>query len=173
MIDFPELHKVLTDFANDFRDNYTEHLEHHGRFTTLGNEARKLINSVQTHVVVGEKEYEVTISLEHYWKYVESGVYGKGNPSSPYKNPGWGAYPHILEWIQTKPILPRPNRNGIKPTNNQLAYLITRKIVSEGTQGSFDMKVTKDNLIPWYRDRISQALGHDMENYIRKLVKTL
>ena len=135
-------------------------------------EKQKLIESVKTNVVVGDQAFEVTMRLNDYWKYVEEGVRGSRNMSSPYRNPGWKAYPFILKWIEIKPVLPRPNSNGKQPTPKQLGYLITRSIVENGTQGSHDLQKVKDGVIPWYREKIAAALGHDMEHYIRKLVAT-
>lgn len=166
LIDFTQLQMVLQDLANDIRDNYRESLERNDRYTT----ERKLIDSVRTQVVVGDRAFEVTMTLNDYWKYVEEGVYGSKNTSSPYKNPGWKAYPFILRWIDIKPVLPRPLSNGKLPTQKQLGYLITRSIVEKGTQGSHDLEKVKEGIIPWYKERIAAALGHDMENYIRKIV---
>ncbi len=166
LIEFTELRQVLEDLANDIRDSYRESLERNDRYTT----EHKLIDSVRTQVVVDDRAFEVTMTLQDYWKYVEEGVRGARNPDSPYRNPGWKAYPHILRWIDIKPVLPRPLANGKLPTQKQLGYLITRSIVNNGTQGSHDLQKTKDELIPWYKERISDALGHDMENYIRKIV---
>lgn len=168
LIDLTELQQVLEEMALDIRKNYREHLKLHGRYTTEW----KLIQSVKTQVVVGDKAYEVTMTLNDYWKYVEEGVRGDKNPSSPYNNPGWKAYPFIMHWIDIKPVIPRPLGNGDLPTPKQLAYLITRSIVEKGTQGSHDLEVVKENVIPWYRERLAAALGHDIENYIRKVVTT-
>ena len=166
LIDFSELQKVLQDLANDIRDNYKEHLEFNDRYTT----EHKLIDSVKTQVVVGERAFEITMTLQEYWKYVEEGVQGANNVTSPYRNPGWKAFPFILRWIDIKPVIPRPNRNGSIPTPKQLGFLITRAIVENGTQGSHDLQKVKDGVIPWYKDKIAAALAHDLGNYIRKLV---
>lgn len=166
LIEFTELQQVLQELADDIRENYKEHLEFNDRYTR----EHKLIDSVKTQVVVGDQAFEITMTLEDYWKYVEEGVQGGDNPTSPYRNPGWKAYPFILRWIDIKPVLPRPNADGKLPTPSQLGYLITRAIVENGTQGSHDLQKTKDGVIPWYKERIAAALGHDMENYIRKLV---
>ena len=80
------------------------------------------------------------------------------------------AFPFILKWIDIKPVIPRPDGNGKIPTPKQLSYLITRSIVDKGTQGTHDLKKVEDGIIPFYKDKISAALGHDMEHYIRKLV---
>ena len=166
LIDLTELQQVLQDLANDIRDNYKEHLEFNDRYTT----EHKLIDSVRTQVVVGDREFEITMTLQDYWKYVEEGVRGDKNPSSPYKNPGWKAYPFILRWIDTKPVIPRPLANGKIPSPKQLAFLIGRAIYDHGTKGSHDLEKVKDGVIPWYKEKIAIALGHDMENYIRKIV---
>ena len=174
LIDLTELQQVLQDLANDIRDNYKEHLQFNDRYTERGvptGYSQKLIDSVKTQVVVGDNAYEVTMTLNDYWKYVEEGVRGDKNPSSPYKNPGWKAYPFILRWIDIKPVIPRPLGNGKLPTPKQLGFLITRAIVENGTQGSHDLEKVKDGVIPWYKEKIAIALGHDMENYIRKLVR--
>lgn len=166
LIEFTELQQVLADLANDIRDNYKEHLEFNDRYTT----ERKLIDSVRSQVVVGDQAFEVTLTLQDYWKYVEEGVQGADNSNSPYKNPGWKAFPFILRWIDIKPVIPKPDSNGRLPSPKQLGYLITRAIVENGTQGSHDLEKVKEGIIPWYKERIAAALGHDMEHYIRKIV---
>ena len=40
-----------------------------------------------------------------------------------------------------------------------------------GTTGTHDLAKTKEDILPWWREQISLALGHDMENYIRKVVR--
>ena len=168
LIDFEALQKTLQDFAVDIRDRYKDVLLRNDRITQYGSD--RLIDSISTRVEVNGTSYQVKMELNDYWKYVEEGVKGFGNMTSPYKNPGWKAYPHILRWIQIKPILPRPNEKGITPTNNQLAFLITRSIAENGTQGTHDLEQSKEDIFAWYKDKIEEALGHDIENYIRKLV---
>lgn len=147
---------VLADLARDMRDNYKDRLQFSGRYT----KERTLIDSVKTQVVVNDKAFEVTMTLADYWKYVEDDT-----------RPHWPPRNAIARWIEIKPIIPRPDANGIRPTNQQLAFLISRKIAREGTKGSHDLQITKDNVIPWYRQRIAEALGHDMVNYIRKVIR--
>lgn len=172
LMDLNNLQRVLEDFAKDIRENYKEHLQYHDRLTQKkpSKEKSKLIDSIQTHVVHGDKEFLVTMDLNEYWKYVEEGVQGRDNPTSPYKNPGWKAFPHIYEWVEIKPVIPRPGKNGKLPSTKSLAYLITRSIAEKGTKGTHDLAVTKENVLNWYRDKISEALGRDMENYIRKVI---
>lgn len=162
LIDLSELQKVLQDLANDIRDNYKEHLQFNDRYTEKGvptGYSQRLIDSVKTQVVVGDNAYEVTMTLNDYWKYVEDDT----RPHFPPPN-------KILEWVNIKPVLPRPDRNGRIPSPQSLAFLIGRAISRHGTKGSHDLEQVKDGVIPWYKEKIADALGHDMENYIRKLV---
>ena len=155
LIELTELQKVLQDLANDIRDNYKEHLEFNDRYT----KEHKLIDSVKTQVVVGDNAYEVTMSLNDYWKYVEYDC-----------KPHWPPVSKILEWVEIKPVIPRPLASGKIPSPKQLAFLIGRAIYEHGTTGTHDLEKVKDGVIPWYKEKIAIALGHDMENYIRKLV---
>lgn len=156
LFDLNELLQVLMDLANDIEENYKQKLVESGHYTT----DYALLDSIKTQVVNNDTGYEITMTLNDYWKWLE-------NDTKPHFPP----VDKIREWIQIKPIIPRPNALGRKPTENQLAYLIGRKIYNEGTTGTHDLERTKDAVIPMYRERIAQALGHDVENYIRKLVR--
>ena len=155
LIDLTELQQVLQDFAEDIRDRYRDVLAKNDHIAS-----RKLVDSIKTQVEVGENYYEVTMTLEDYWKYVEYDT-----------KPHFPPPDAILKWIQIKPVIPRPDANGRIPTQKQLAFLIGRKIYNEGTTGTHDLAQTKEDILPWWREQISQALGHDMENYIRKVVR--
>ena len=162
LIDHSELQKVLQDLANDIRDNYKEHLQYNDRYTERGvpsGYSKRLIDSVTTQVVVGDNAYEVTMTLNDYWKYVEDDT-----------RPHFPPVSKILEWVNIKPVIPRPDANGRIPSPKSLAYLIGRAISERGTKGSHDLEKVKDGIIPMYRERIAAALGRDMENYIRKIV---
>ena len=162
LIDFTELQKVLQDLANDIRDNYKEHLEFNDRYTEKGPPSgyqQRLIDSVKTQVVMGDRAWEITMTLNDYWKYVEDDT----KPHFPPLN-------KIMEWVQIKPVIPRPDAYGRIPSQESLAYLIGRSISKHGTKGSHDLESVKDGVIPWYKEKIAAALGHDMEHYIRKVI---
>ena len=162
LIDFTELQQVLQDLANDIRDNYKEHLQFNDRYTERGvpsGYSQRLIDSVKTQVVVGDRAWEITMTLNDYWKYVENDT-----------NPHFPPVSKILEWVNIKPVLPRPDSRGRIPSPRSLAFLIGRSISVNGTKGSHDLEKVKDGVIPMYKEKIAIALGHDMENYIRKLV---
>ena len=168
LIDFPQLEKVLQDFADDFRINYKDALLQHGR-----KASGDLINSVTTKVNVGDGWYEVTVSLKDYWKYVENDT-----------KPHWPPRDAILRWVEMKHIVPYPDSRGKLPSPESLAFLISRAMAGQspnqpyppphpnpmgGTTGSHDMQTTKDRLIPFYRQRIAEALGNDMRAYFRRV----
>ena len=167
LLELTELQKVLQDFATDIRDRYRDVLANNDHIAS-----RKLVDSIKTQVVVGDNAYEVTMTLEDYWKYVEE--------DTP---PHWPPRDAILKWIEVKPIIPRPDDNGRIPSPKQLAFLIGRAMAGKspnqeklknpngGTTGTHDLKQTKEDILPWWGEQISQALGHDIENYIRKLVR--
>ena len=167
LLELTELQKVPQDFATDLRARYRDVPAHNDHIAS-----RKLVDSIKTQVVIGDNYYEVTMTLEDYWKYVEE--------DTP---PHWPPRDAILKWIDVKPIIPRPDDNGRIPSPKQLAFLIGRAMAGKspnqeklknpngGTTGPHDLAQTKEDILPWWRDQISQALGHDMENYIRKLVR--
>ena len=155
LIDLTELQQVLQDFAEDIRDRYRDVLAKNDHIAS-----RKLVDSIKTQVEVGENYYEVTMTLEDYWKYVE-------NDTKPHFPPPDA----ILKWIEVKPVIPRPGADGRIHTQKQLAFSSGRTIARVGTTGTHDLEQTKEDILPWWREQISKALGHDIENYIRKLVR--
>lgn len=155
LIDFKNLIQALLDLANDVEENYKSMLVNSGHYTTEYG----LLDSVHTSIEVNDTGYEIVMNLNDYWKWVE-------NDTKPHFPPP----DKILRWIQIKPIVPRPNKNGKLPTEEQLAFLIGRKISRVGTKGSHDLEKTKDAVIPFYKERIEEALGRDIEAYIKKIM---
>lgn len=154
LIDLTNLQQVLQEYAREAEEMYKYQLSL-GRKTA----SRKLIDSVKSNVVVGEQSYEVTLTLQDYWKYIEKG-------RKPGKFPPVGA---ILSWISVKPIIPRPMANGKLPSPEQLAYLIGRKIEQEGIEPHPALKTTQEELDKIYHEKLSIALGNDVSFYIRKV----
>lgn len=155
LMDLTELQKVLEDYAKDVADRYKDVLTKNDHIAS-----QKLINSIKTEVVVGNNSFEVVMNLEEYWKYVEYDT-----------KPHFPPPDALLKWIQVKPVIPRPDKNGRIPTPKQLAYLIGRHIDTFGTKGTHDLKQTKDDIFTWYKDKLSDALGRDILNTIRKIVR--
>lgn len=165
LLNFDNLMATLEDYAQEVRNLYQDKLIEGDRISS-----GKLLNSIEYDVIQGENEYSVTLSLEEYWKYLEYGVSGKDNTSSPFMNPGWGAYPHILNWINVKPVLPRPDKNGKLPSQKSLAYLITRSIVENGTQPGGELKDTLEEVNARYKEKLIIAIRKDTENLLKVMV---
>ena len=155
LINFAELQQVLQDYAKDAEEIYKYQISLGGK-----NASRKLTDTIRSNVVVGDQTFEITLTLQEYWKYVEHG-------RPPGKFPPVKA---LLDWISVKPIIPRPDGNGNIPTPKQLSFLIGRKIMEEGIEPFPALQTTKAELDKIYHEKLSAALGHDVSNYIRKII---
>lgn len=119
------------------------------------NASYKLLNSVETVVRRNDDEFTVTINLEDYWIYVENGR-------------GPGKFPpidKILEWIRVKPVIPYSDSRGRLPTEEQLAFLIARKIAEQGTEGRKVLYETVEELNRYYLPKLQQALDRDFARF--------
>lgn len=170
LLDLTELQKVLQEYARDAEIMYKYQLSLGGK-----SASRKLMDSLKSRIDVNGTEYEVTLRLEEYWKYVEGGR--KGTETSPPGAIYKAAFPpvkELMDWILVKPILPRPDSGGkmqrLRPKS--LAFLIGRKIKEQGIEPHPALKTTQEELDKLYREKISAALGHDISNYIRKVITT-
>jgi hypothetical protein len=150
------LRAVLEEYGVAVRNLYQDRLILHDRIAT-----GELLNSVEVHVDYDGQDYEVKLDLADYWRYVEMDT-----------APHWPPPSAILKWIQAKPVLPRPLKNGKLPTPQQLAFLIGRKIAVFGTKGQPDLTDSVEDMNRQYQERIAAALAHDVGSYIRKLVRT-
>lgn len=97
------------------------------------NSSGNLSKSIKGIVKMNDKYLTISISLEDYWKYIEYGT-----------NPHFPPVDKIREWIRVKPVLPRPLPSGKLPTENQLAFLIGRKISKFGTKPKPFLNNTKE-----------------------------
>lgn len=149
-IQFPTLVKVLKQFADDTGYNYAAVLESNDHPTTQ----RTLENAAQDpnkHKVTARVGgYDVTFDLPSYWKYIEHGT-----------RPHWPPYSAIRQWVDIKPVIPRPGKNGKLPTPDQLTFLIRRKISAVGTKGTEDLTTARDRTLAWWMDRIKEAMIAD------------
>lgn len=165
LINLDNVMDVLEQYAQDVRNEYQDNLIRNDRIA-----GGDLLNSVEYRIEQNGTTYEVKLELAKWWKYVERGVQGEKNTASPYKNPGWKAFPHIMKWISIKPVLPRPNDDGDLPTPKQLAYLITRNIVKNGTEGSNDLGDALATINERYKDKLVYALQQDLNNFMKVIV---
>ena len=119
------------------------------------NASYKLLNSVETVVRRNDDEFTVTINLEDYWYYVENGR--KAGRFPPIDK--------ILEWIRVKPVIPYSDSRGRLPTEESLAFLISRKIAEQGTEGRHVLYETVDELNRYYLPKFQQALDNDFNRF--------
>lgn len=159
LINLDNLRQVLEDYGKAVAEQYKSNLRRDGRPAS-----GRLEQSITTHVEVDGGDYVVQMDLEEYWKWIERGTKGRlnGNPSR--KFPPVSA---IERWISIKPSLPVPQ--GLTP--QQFARKIAGKIYWYGTEGKPSLEDAKADVTAAWRDRIEQALQHDMYNYIRKVLR--
>lgn len=147
LLELNNFKKVLKEYSQEVVSNYKESLLNDDRKAT-GN----LINSINYTISINGNEYDVFLNLEDYWKFVENDT-----------KPHWPPINAILNWIRVKPVLPTENRNGKLPTEEQLAFLISRKISEEGTKGTHNLERTLDALNGFYMAKFEEALMEDLD----------
>lgn len=150
-MDFKNTISVLNDFGKFLVEEYKDKL-----ILNNVNASDTLYNSVTYMVKNGNSVFEVQLSLEDYWKYVENG-----------RKPGkWPPISAIEKWIEIKPIIPRPMKNGKLPTIQQLAFLISRKIGLEGIAPRPLLQQSIEEVWDIMREYLEEALAKDVENEI-------
>lgn len=148
---FPNLEKAINDFISDFINTYKGLLIRDNKKAT-----GDLIRSIKPiEIEFSNNKMSGSISLANYWKYVE---YGRKPGKFPPQN-------KILDWIKIKPVIPRPV-NGIKPTEKQLAFLISRKIARDGIEPGNQFKEALDLCWAKNKNTISDAISIDLQSNI-------
>lgn len=118
-----QVEQIMNDFLYEYMRKSVD-----GGHTATGN----LALSGKSFVTVNGKTFHISFGFEDYFYWAE---YGRKSGKFP-------PIDKIREWIRVKPILPRAI-NGKLPNENQLAYLIGRKIATKGTKGSGVYEKTK------------------------------
>lgn len=151
-MEFQNTLSVLNDFGKFLVEEYKDKL-----ILNDVNATDTLYNSVTLlPIEVNGNFFEVKISLEDYWKYVEKG-----------RLPGkWPPISAIEKWVEIKPVLPRPMKNGKLPTNKQLAFLIARKIGLEGIKPRPLLQQSVEEVWDIMREYLEEALAKDVANEI-------
>lgn len=152
---FENIMLALDEYGQAVKDLYQKRLLADDKKAT-GN----LIDSVQCKIAYQGTEFAVFLELADYWKYVEGGA-----------KPHWPPKDKILEWIKAKPVLPRPLDNGKLPTDNQLAFLISRKIARDGIKAGNQLAETVEDINRQYMPILQEALQKDFDAYTIKIFK--
>ena len=145
-LEFRHLQQTLQDYINEVKELYSDNIVREGH-----NASGDLIKSIKVILQKNNTSIEVSLSLNEYWKYLESGT-----------RPHWPPMDAILEWIRVKPVIP-VERNGSLPTEKQLAYLISRKIAQEGTPETNLLENTLETVNAKYDELISEAIDKDLD----------
>ena len=160
LVSFPNLERVLEEFAERARDQYKGLLVQRKKIAS-----GDLYNSVECLVDQNGSTYEVKLELEHYWKFIEEGI----APAGKYKNAGWKIYPFILDWIKVKPVIPRPMANGKLPSEKSLAYLITRSIKEHGIKPVPIQREATQDALKIFESKIRDAIAEDCGLILQKM----
>lgn len=156
LLQLDNLYDILVELGENVRRGYVNKLVKNGHPT----QENTLASTVTSEVIVKGTTYQVVLNLQDYWKYVEEGT-----------KPHWPPISAIARWIEIKPVIPRPDEKGNIPSQKSLAFLISRKIARFGTEGTHDLKETKDALLGYYVDLIKEALERDVFDYIEKVTQ--
>lgn len=82
-----------------------------------------------TRVEITDDNLKVIYNLPEYWQWVEDGR----PPSTMHRPPA--LQPAILDWIEQRNIVPRAGKDGKIPSNEELSWMITKKIHKAGYKG--------------------------------------
>lgn len=144
--------RALEAYGQRLIDKYRDNLKEGDSFAT-GN----LYNNLSYEVKILETRFEVVISLEDYWRYVEDGrrAGGKMPPITAIEN-----------WIKAKPVIPRMDSRGRTPTVRQLAFLIARSISIKGIEPKKPFQRAYDSLLDGLYAELREAVAADAKNYV-------
>ena len=156
-MEWKNLKEALETYGQVLEDTYREEIARTGAFAS-----GRLFDSIHHIVTVEDYTIDLSLSLEDYWKWVEEGR-------------GPGKFPplqKIEEWIRIKPVAPYPDARGRIPSNQQLAFLIGRKIAEEGTEGKHLLDISIESTQDWIA-LIEEAIDLDIEEELDEILKLL
>ena len=156
-MEWKNLKEALETYGQVLEDTYREELADADAFAS-----GRLFDSIKHIVQIDDKTIELSLELEDYWKYVEEG-------RAPGKFPPLGK---IEEWIRIKPVAPYPDAKGRVPSNEQLAFLIGRKIAEEGIEGRHLLERSIESTQDWI-DLIEDAIDLDIKAELDEILKII
>lgn len=147
------IQRVLEALGDQIIDVYRRKLYEGGT-----NATGLLGNSLSCIVKTEDGIYDLYLSLQDYWKYVENG-------RQPGKFPPMDV---IKQWIQVKPVIPDA-RTGKLPTIDQLTFLISRSIAINGIQPKNYLENTLREFE--YDPQFYEAISKDIEGNVDLIFK--
>lgn len=157
--DWRNTYEVLKQFGEDLVNRYKEGLIVHNANSSFG-----LRDSLKWIIEQDGGSIELDLSLAYYAKFLDIGT--KGTESSPEGAVCRAHFPPvsaIKEWIRVKPIIPKPDEKGKLPTENQLAYLIGRKIHDRGIEPRGIYEDSVEETLKALEDRLTEAIAKDVQ----------
>lgn len=163
--EYPNLERVLREMGARMQEFMRDKLKQNGT-----NASNKLSDSIQYLIQKDGQDYEIEISLEDYWKYVENGT-----------SAHWPPRDKIAEWIRVKPVLPE-ERNGKLPTVEQLSFLISRAMAGQspnqselknpdgGTQAQPFFWNSVEEAVLEFEDRVGEAIALDIDHNVETML---
>ena len=150
--------RVLEEFGKRLVDKYREELKTRNKNATgkLAKTAKYVVKSGHTYIFVA-------LNLEDYWKWVE------GGRGPNVRNTG-GLREAIAKWIDAKPVIPRPDKNGRLPTKKQLSFLITRKIATKGIKPTNIFANSVEAIYEQMDDALEAAITADIGDYVTRIL---
>lgn len=112
----------VTGLLDELRETYRQ-LLYDNDHVVQGN-PNKLADNIADLVQVEGNTIKIGFTLPAEWKYIENGT-----------SAHWPPVDAIKGWIREKPVTPTPLQDGRIPTEDQLAFLIGRKIATDGIEG--------------------------------------
>lgn len=153
---YPNLYVKLQQFAESVINKYKQKMQSH-------NSTGHLLNNIDFKIDSSSYNIKVSLLLADYWYYLEN---GRG-PSKSSSKSTQTLYESILEWIKVKGIVPKPDENGRLPSEQSLAYLITRKIHNEGynSSPSHCLQDAVNETYLEFKEQLEEALKQDFNEY--------
>lgn len=155
-IKWNNLERVLNEFAEYFIQQARDNLQ-----GNQSNASYNLYDSFEKVIEIGEDWFSVKIALADYWQYVEG---GRGPGKFPPRD-------KIREWIEVKPISAYPDERGRLPSVEQLTFLISRKIATEGTDPQPFFEPAKEEALNKFELSIELAIDEDISDFIIEQVE--
>ena len=153
-MEWKNLKEALDAYGQVLEDEYREQIADKNTFAS-----GRLFDSVKHIVQVNDTAIELSLELEDYWKWVEDG-------RAPGKFP---PLDKIEEWIRVKPVAPYPDSKGKVPSNEQLAFLIGRKIAQEGTEGKHLLEDAMESTRDWM-ELIEEGIDKDVKEQLDEVL---
>lgn len=153
-MEWKNLKEALDAYGQVLEDEYREQIADKDAFAS-----GRLFDSVKHIVQVNDTTIELSLELEDYWKWVEEG-------RAPGKFP---PLDKIEEWIRVKPVAPYPDSKGKVPSNEQLAFLIGRKIAQEGTEGKHLLEDAMESTRDWM-ELIEEGIDKDVREQLDEVL---